>query len=200
MPVLIAVSDPLPLYRRGIIATLGEAGFASEAPADLLTWIREDQRRVVVLTLDGPSDWTVLAELRQTQADLVVVAVLTDESVQYYAKALLMGAAAVVPRTASPEVIKRVFEEALAGFSVLPVAVAQGLAARHHRAAEQPAPPEHELAWLRELAGGATVAQLAERSGYSERAIFRLLRDLYQRLEVRNRTEALMLAHQRGWL
>ena len=200
MPIRIAVSDPLPVYRRGIMATLGEAGFDPEAPDDLLTWVREEQRQVVLLTLDGPSDWALLAELRHTRADLVVVAVLTDVSVQTYVRAVLTGAAAAVPRDATPDVVKRVFEEALEGFSVLPVEVVQTLAAPHHRAADEPSPPQHELAWLRELAGGATVAQLAERSGYSERAMFRLLRVLYQRLDVSNRTEALMLAKQRGWL
>jgi DNA-binding CsgD family transcriptional regulator len=45
-----------------------------------------------------------------------------------------------------------------------------------------------------------TVRQLADRAGYSERMMFRLLRDLYDRLRVKGRTEALMLARERGWL
>jgi hypothetical protein len=52
MPVRIAVSDPLPVYRHGVMATLGEAGFAPEAPDDLLRWIRQEHRLVVLLTLD----------------------------------------------------------------------------------------------------------------------------------------------------
>ena len=49
-------------------------------------------------------------------------------------------------------------------------------------------------------AGGSTVAALANQAGYSERAMFRLLHGLYQRLGVRTRTEALIRAHERGWL
>jgi DNA-binding NarL/FixJ family response regulator len=59
---------------------------------------------------------------------------------------------------------------------------------------------DHEISWLRELAGGLTVAQLAERSGYSERAMFRLLRRVYVRMQVRNRTEALLRAREQGLL
>jgi DNA-binding NarL/FixJ family response regulator len=199
MPVRVAVSDPLPVYRRGIMATLGEAGFHPEAPDDLLAWIRQEHRHVVLLTLDAPSDWALLVELRHTRSDLLVVAVLSDVSVQSYVKALITGAAAAVPRDASPEAVRRVFEEAVEGFSVLPVEVVHALAAPHQRESG-PTPAAHELDWLRQLANGATVAQLAERSGYSERAMFRLLRDLYQRLEVSSRTEALILAQQRGWL
>jgi DNA-binding CsgD family transcriptional regulator len=44
------------------------------------------------------------------------------------------------------------------------------------------------------------VVRLADRAGYSERAMFRLLRQLYLRIGARNRTEALMRAHERGWL
>jgi DNA-binding NarL/FixJ family response regulator len=134
MPVRVAVSDPLPVYRRGIMATLGEAGFRPEAPDDLLTWVRQEHRHVVLLTLDAPSDWALLVELRHTRSDLLVVAVLTDVSVQSYVKALITGAAAAIPRDASPEAVRRVFEEAVEGFSVLPVEVVQALAAPHQRA------------------------------------------------------------------
>lgn len=200
MPVRIAVSDPLPVYRRGMMATLGEAGFNPEAPDDLLAWVRQEHRRVVLLTLDAPSDWTLLAELRHTRQDLLVVAILSDVSVRTYVNAITAGAAAAVPRDASPEAVRRVFEEAVEGFSVLPVEVVEALATPHRRTETRSAPAAHEVDWLRELAGGATIAQLAKNSGYSERAMFRLLRDLYQRLDVSTRTEALILAQQHGWL
>jgi len=41
---------------------------------------------------------------------------------------------------------------------------------------------------------------IAERAGYSERMMFRLLRDLYQRWGVANRTEAIIHARDNGWL
>ena len=94
----------------------------------------------------------------------------------------------------------RVFEDAVRGVSALPIGVVAALAAPHERSDHVQEPSESELAWLRELASGATLAQLAEHSGYSERAMFRLLRELYGRLEVKNRTEALMLSQRRGWL
>lgn len=57
-----------------------------------------------------------------------------------------------------------------------------------------------QVAWLRQLASGATVAQLAERAGYSERAMYRLLQALYRELGVRSRNQAIMQAQQKGWL
>jgi hypothetical protein len=55
--VRIAVSDLLPVFRRGIMATLGDAGFDPEAPEDLAAWIPEEHRRVVLLTLESAEDW-----------------------------------------------------------------------------------------------------------------------------------------------
>ncbi|MFI6503799.1 response regulator transcription factor [Nonomuraea typhae] len=62
------------------------------------------------------------------------------------------------------------------------------------------APSQPELEWLRRLAAGARVADLAHRAGLSERTMFRRLHDLYQRMRVHDRTEALSLARERGWL
>lgn len=41
---------------------------------------------------------------------------------------------------------------------------------------------------------------MAERTGYSERALYRLLHGLYGRMRVSNRTEAIVLATRYGLL
>jgi DNA-binding NarL/FixJ family response regulator len=105
--------------------------------------------------------------------------------------------------------VQRAFREALRGVSVLPTAVLRTLtepvrptpdSEDEPRARRQQSLAPHEIAWLRDLANGATVAQLAKQAGYSERAMFRLLRQVYARLQVRNRTQALLHARQQGWL
>jgi DNA-binding NarL/FixJ family response regulator len=57
-----------------------------------------------------------------------------------------------------------------------------------------------EVEWLRFLAEGATVHELAEKVGYSERALYRVLHGLYGRLRVANRTEAILQAQRWGLL
>jgi DNA-binding NarL/FixJ family response regulator len=201
MSVLIAVSDPLPLFRSGIVATLGDVGFEPDAPADLLAWIRQDQRRVVFLTLQTAEDWSLLGRLREARADIVIVAVIVDTSTSAYVRAIHAGASAVVPRTATPDTIRRAFRAAVAGESILPLEVVRALAGGEELPIAEPeSPAAREIEWLRQLGTGTTVAQLAQRAGYSERAMFRLLRDLYRRMGVSSRVEALIHAHQRGWL
>jgi DNA-binding NarL/FixJ family response regulator len=199
--IRIAVSDPLPLFRRGVMAVLGDAGFEPQTPEELLSWIREEQRPVVLLSLLSSDDWRLLARLREARADTMVIAVLADASTRSHVQAIRGGAIAAVTRDAPPDTMRKVFNAAVAGKSILPVEVVRGLATLEPPEEEDEwVPSPQQVDWLRELALGTTVARLADRAGYSERAMFRLLRELYVRIGARNRTEALIRAHERGWL
>jgi DNA-binding NarL/FixJ family response regulator len=201
MLVRVAVFDPLPVFRYGLMEALGDVGVRSEAPDDLMAWVREEQRRVVLMTLRSAEDWTLLAQLRRARPDVVVVAVLEETDLSTYVRALAAGAVSAVPRDAPPEVVLQIFEAAASGRSLIPIEVVRILASSEDPAPEsQELPSPREIEWLQHLASGVTVAQLADRAGYSERAMFRLLRSLYGRLNVRTRTEALMFARERGWL
>jgi DNA-binding NarL/FixJ family response regulator len=201
MTVRMAVVDPLPMFQRGIMVTLGEARFDPEAAVDLLGWAQREPPRVVLLSLLSSSDWVLLAELRKVAQGLLTIAVLTDASTTAYVRAVMSGAAAVLPRNASVEMVRQVVDAVVAGQTLLPVEVVQALADHRNLPAEQGAAPSaREVEWLRALATGVTVANMAARFGYSERAMFRLLRDLYERMQVGSRTEALMKAQEQGWL
>lgn len=182
------------------MAVLGDAGFEPQTPEELLSWIREEQRPVVLLSLLSSEDWRLLARLREARADTMVIALLADASTRSHVQAILGGAIAAITRDALPETVRDVFDAAIAGKSILPVEVVRGLTTSQPDPEEDEwVPSPQEVGWLRELAVGTTVAQLADRAGYSERAMFRLLRDLYLRIGARNRTEALIRAHDRGW-
>lgn len=199
MLVRIAVLDPLPAFRRGIEAIIDRTGSQVEQPADALAWASRPERRIALLSLLAPADWALLTELTATGEDTVVVAVLDDASIAGYVRAIRTGAVGAVPRDAEPEVLREVVEAAVTGRSVLPIEVLRVLAAQ--APAEGPGGPQrHEIEWLRQLARGVSVARLAEQAGYSERMMFRLLRDVYTRLGVGSRTEALIRARDEGWL
>ena len=57
-----------------------------------------------------------------------------------------------------------------------------------------------ESGWLRQLAGGVPVRDIADSIGYSEREMFRMLHDLYMRIGVRDRTDAIIWATRHGLL
>lgn len=203
MVLRVAVADPLPLFRHGVRAALAEAGFDTESPEDLLAWVCVDEPRLVMYTVQAPDDWALLPDLCQIRVETLVIAVLEDATVPACVRALAAGAISVLSRNATPPVMREVFDAAVRGRSLVPTAALQALTrnlASPDETAVAHAPSSAERDWLRQLAHGDTVASLAGRVGYSERMMFRLLRDLYLKLGARNRTEALIKARDQGWL
>ena len=202
MAVQIAVVDPLPLFRDGAVAALAAAGHAVQTPTNPVAWIRQAREAVVVLTVQAETDWTVLAEaaaIETTAASLVVL--LEEMSPAAGVRAVRAGAHSVLTRQVSAEALRRTVSAVLDGQAVLPALVVSALVAGvgvDNSSARVPS--AERLSWLRGLAAGTTVAQLADQAGYSERAMFRLLRSLYRDMGVGGRVEALMRARDLGWL
>lgn len=202
MAVQVAVVDPLPLFRDGAMAALSADGHAVQTPTDVLAWVRHVKDAIVVLTVRGEEDWALLARLcAPGPARCPVVVLLDEDSPAAGVRAVRAGARSVLTRGASAAALRRATAATLDGEAVLPAAVVPALAGDLGTADGRSGFVSAEkLSWLRALAAGVTVAQLAERVGYSERAMFRLLRSLYRELGVRGRVEALMLAQEKGWL
>lgn len=200
MPVQIAVWDPLLIYRRGMMTALASVDLYPEEPENLLQWAAEQQQTAILITLQSPQDWVLLRQLRSARPELILVALLPEGSVEMYVRAVEGEAAAAVARDALPETVAQVFHAAVKGMSILPVEVVRALTKSPAADKEPSSLESRQVEWLRALSNGITITQLAESAGYSERAMYRLLRDLYQRMRVANRTEAVLKASRAGWL
>ncbi|MGW3346424.1 hypothetical protein ACWDA3_24195 [Nonomuraea rubra] len=189
------------------MTTLSTEGYEVEVPDDVLTWVGDGQFSVVLLTLESEQDWQLLEKLRDMSTTHVVIALVGEESAVLGVRALWAGARSVLRRGATEETLRRTVEATLDGQAVMPASVAAELAtgaaaSARAFAARSPAHvlTQEQLSWLRELATGATVAQLANQVGYSERAMFRLLQTLYKDMGVRTRIQAIIRAQEQGWL
>jgi DNA-binding NarL/FixJ family response regulator len=200
VPVRIAIWDPLPIYRRGMMTALAAAGLSLEEPEDLLEWSSEQQHGVAFLTIQSKQELTLLTQLKGSWPDLILIAVLAHENVEMHVKAVKAGATAAVGRMATPEEVLGVFNAAIRGVSMLPAEAVRALAAPKVPQDVTTQLTPREIEWLRALSQGRTVAQLADNVGYSERAMYRLLRDMYRRMHAANRTEAVLRASRAGWL
>ncbi|MEV1073846.1 response regulator transcription factor [Micromonospora parva] len=192
----VAVLDPLPLFREGAATVLSRAGHRVEAPEDVLAWAASRRLVVVLLTLLDEPNWELLVRLRDEPA-AAVVAVLQDLH-PAAVRAVHLGARSVLARASGPASLCRTVEATADGQAVLPADV---LAALTSGPQGQPGMlSEVQLSWLRRLAAGSTVAELADAAGYSERAMFRILKQLYRDMDVSNRMEAVLRAQELGWL
>jgi DNA-binding NarL/FixJ family response regulator len=192
----VAVVDPLPLFRQGAATVLSAAGHRVEVTDDVLSWAGSRQSAVVLLTLFGGPDWQLLTHLHD-QATAIVIAVIQDLHPAAL-RAVHQGARSVLSRACDPAVLLRTVEATADGQAVLPaelLTALTGVSAHGLQIAS-----EQRLSWLRQLAAGATVAQVAATAGYSERAMFRILKQLYRDMGVQNRMQAVLRAQDLGWV
>ncbi|MFR9753664.1 hypothetical protein ACL02S_21880 [Nocardia sp. 004] len=112
--------------------------------------------------------------------------------------ALAAGYHGAVDLGTSPEAVITAVRAALYGQCTLPYDVARRLALG------SPTPDDtldaREAMWLNRLVAGSSVLELAESEALSERAMYRRLAEVYQRLGVASRSEAIAIASRAGML
>lgn len=182
-PYLDLVFEGLPpSYRRGIERAATDTGIATTGG-----------RRVTLIALrEDPMHCARIDEVAAVGA----VVVLLDP----FGKGPIAHAAAhgvgFADMQAEPEQVMAAVVAAADGMTVIPSSLFASMVGHdpHGRVTIS----EEEGEWLTRLAGGTTVVRLADDFGYSERAMFRRLHDLYTRLGVSNRSEALITAQRLG--
>lgn len=153
----------------------------------------------MLVVIDGPGS-AAKQLLEYTRLDNThVVALLRETTGEAAAAAVRAGADGVCAWDSTTEQLVVTITAAASGFVMLPASVALQLVRSERRVPEDLTwLSGDQLRWLRELGSGSTIAQLARTAGYSERAMHRLLRNLYGELGAQNRSDALVLAARCG--
>ncbi len=93
MRIQVAVWDPLPLYRRGVMAIRSDLGLfvdCPQEPEDVVAWSAGQDKHVALITVDSSSSdrgWNAIARLKGLESELVVVALLADDTLDSYVRA-----------------------------------------------------------------------------------------------------------------
>ncbi|MFC9436553.1 hypothetical protein [Nocardia sp. NPDC057030] len=195
----VVVVDHVPTFRAGLSAVLEQGGFEVARPDSTLSWIRRNQIDAAVVTIHTKGTHP-LRELVAAFPDLVVLAVLLSPGIADFRDALRAGAHAAVQWDSHPDDIVQMVRSAIAGQALLPTPIVRSLANSSLEGPDRDTIGPDEIRWLRALAQGTSVVRLARNEGYSQRETFRRLADIYRRMGVRNRHEAIALAGQWGML
>jgi DNA-binding NarL/FixJ family response regulator len=195
----VAVVDPVPAYCVGLLATLHRFGFEPAHVDDVEQTLSAPGRKALLVTIRSDEQWELINKHGHSCPTLVVVALLTDASPAGYRDAFRAGACSAAPFDAPVDTIIAVLRAALDEHVLLPIDLAHALAAANHKEPDGWI-TDQEADWLRQLNTGITVAKLAEKVGYSERSLYRLLHDLYGRMQVTNRSQAIAKAARLGLL
>ena len=155
---MIAVADPVPIYRRGLALVLQEAGH------DVEEWEHPEEKldgggdsstslEAVVMTIRSPQDLEVMSKVRAQFEQIAIIALIIRADVESYRQTLRAGASVAAPWDATADQVLRRTEAALAGWAVLPSNVVSALAAEEAYAGVL---SNDERNWLRRLNADAS--------------------------------------------
>jgi len=200
-PIRVLIADDHPLVRRGLAAiinmeddaaVIGEAGDGGEAVA-LWRLLRPD---VVLMDLRMPQIDGVEA-IKQIHSEdpkaAIVVLTTYDHDEDVYA-GLRAGAKAYLLKDVQPEELFRCIRTVHTGEAYLQPKVAAKLALREY---EEPL-TEREVEILAALAEGKSNKLIAQALFISESTVKTHLKNLFTKLDVTSRAEAIALAARRG--
>ena len=129
------------------------------------------------------------------QTKILILTMFTDPGT--VAKAVKAGADGYLSKGASKETVVQAIMDVVQGKSVLDPHVTEGIfgriGGRDHRALS-----DRELRVLQELTHGKSTKEVAENMHISEETVKTYLKQIFRKLDVRDRTEAVAEAFRRG--
>ncbi|MDO4263598.1 MAG: response regulator transcription factor [Deinococcus sp.] len=210
--ITLLLADDHPVVRKGTrelleaeadLRVLGEASSGAEVVA-LAQELRPD---IVLMDMSMP-DMTGVEATRRIKAGQGRVSVLVLSSYDddaYVFAALEAGAAGYLLKEASEEELLRAVRAVAAGESVLHPSIARKVMARF--SAQAPAEMDltedlspRELEVLRAAARGGSNKEIARTLGISPRTVQVHLGNVFSKLNVGSRTEAVLAGIRRGWV
>ena len=195
----VGVCGAPPLYVAGLRAHAAVNGYQFDAVADPWAWAsgRSDPTFLVGVRSDG--DLRIVDDLKSDFPEAIVVTIIDDCGISPICDSLKAGAVGCVTWDTTGDELLLILGAALKRKTVVPTEVAVALARESHGVKPELL-EENELGWLQSLAARTTVAKLGHQAGFSEREMYRRLRDVYRKMGVTNRTDALLKASRLGWL
>lgn len=186
-----------PTYRRGLQASLADHGWAVHLLEDTHTAVPTTDLDVVIV-LDDPGD----IERTRTAAEEhdTVITLLPDPIAEDHVACVRAGATAVADANGEPETIAAALDAVATAQVLVPATTFQRLVAIARSHGDDVQLAQSEIDWMRKLAAGDPVRDLAKTGSWSDRAMHRALAALYRRIGVTNRDQAVAWAARHGLL
>ncbi|UXI69806.1 response regulator transcription factor [Tahibacter amnicola] len=202
MPRLLIVDDH-PLYRLALAQTMRElpmtevieAASLDEARTQLAQ-VRDIDLVLLDLHLPGSHGLMGLASLRGEHPDVAVVIISANDDPLVIRRALAFGATGFIPKRATPQELKSAIAAVLACEDFIPEALRDAVAQvplssiDGHLAARLACLSPQQFRVLSLVAEGRLNKQIADFLGIQERTVKAHMTAIFERLDVRNRTQA----------
>lgn len=210
-PIAIVIADDHALVREGTrrlleaepgLVVVAEAGDGAGAVAEVER-LRPD---VVIMdiAMPGMNGIEATRQIKARQPQVAILALTAHDDDQYILKLLDAGAAGFLLKDARGRELADAVRAVHRGETILSPAIAARAArlAAERRAQTESRPPlsEREMEVLREAARGLPNKDIARRLNLSVRTVHTHLGNIFSKLGVGSRTEAVLLALRSGWI
>lgn len=201
------IFQPDRLCREGLTRILGDMEDVRLLPpsataAEALQSVANAAPDVVLMEVDLPDGGglELVSQLTQRADPPRVVLLTTKSGHAYVTAAMARGAAGYVLRTASAEELKEAIRQVSTGGTYIQPALAASLTNQRFAIKRERELSERECDLLIHLARGATNQEIATSLFLGEKTVRNALTRLFHKLEARNRTEAVAIARDAGYL
>lgn len=208
--IRVAIVDDHPLFREGVAATLSDEALIDvvaqgACAADAVRICEQLLPNILLLDISMPGDGITAARQIVQRCPVVRIIMLTaSESEEHVSAALEAGASGYVLKGISAcELTSMITSVNAGGTYVTPSLAARVLSQMKTRLAH-PAEPDFPSLTKREeeilacVAQGQTNKEIALELGISEKTVKHYMTNIMQKLQVRNRVEAVLALRQRG--
>lgn len=206
--VRIVIVDDHALFRDGLATILavehdfevvGQGGSA----ADAIRLARDLLPEIILLDIDMPGSGITAAKEIAIDCPVIKIVILTSsEEDDHLVAALKAGTRAYILKGVPARELLRILRAVAAGESYVPPALAASLLAEmiepSHPVPEKPIDDltERERQILAELAGGSSNKEIGQKLFLAEKTVKHYITNILQKLQVRNRVEAALLAQK----
>lgn len=208
----VVIVDDHELFRDGLISILSaepdiEVVGQGGTGADAVRLARDLLPDVILLDIDMPDGGLNAARVITEHYPVIKIAVLTaSESEDHLIDALKVGSRAYILKGVAARELLRIVRAVNAGESYVPPALAASILVEmgeEKTTPSQDATPFDELTArereiLEKLAQGLSNREIGEQLFLSEKTVKHYVTNILQKLQVRNRVEAALLARERG--
>ena len=205
MTTKVLIVEDHTLVSQGLVAMLSMSGGVeligvSTSGEDAIAKVQSDDVDVVLMDVNLGSEMTGIDATRQIKAmspetKVLVLTMFTDPGT--VAEAVKAGADGYLSKGASRQAVVGAIEDVVAGRAVLDPKVTEGVFGRISNK-DTNALTDRELTVLQELSHGRSTKEIAEQIFVSEETVKTYLKQLYRKLNVRDRAEAVAEGFRRG--
>jgi two-component system NarL family response regulator len=200
-PISVVVADDHPLILSGLKDVIGDEpslqliGVASNGRLAVELYLKL-RPQVLVIDLNMPecSGLEAIEQIRQADSHARIVILTSYDGEEDIYKGLAAGAKAYLLKDAPSEILVECIRTVAAGRKYIPSSVAAKLAGRFD--SNQLSPRELEILHL--VAAGKSNKRIARETGITEGTTKFHLNNIFSKLDVHSRTEAVNLAMRRG--